>query len=70
MFVTSIVVAMIVIFVVVACTVGLVLLGMEGRGTQRAPKLANRMARAAEHLNGDGEPPARLIKLIESTRGR
>jgi len=70
MFVTSIVVAMIVIFVVVACTVGLVLLGMEGRGKQRAPKLANRMARAAEHLNGDGEPPARLIKLIESTRGR
>jgi hypothetical protein len=70
MFVTSIVVAMIVIFVVVACTVGLVLLGMEGRGKQRAPKLANRMARAAQHLNGDGEPPARLIKLIESNRDR
>jgi hypothetical protein len=68
--VTSIVVAMIVIFVVVACTVGLVLLGMEGRGKQRAPKLADRMARAAQHLNGDGEPPARLIKLIESTRDR
>ncbi len=67
---TSIVVAMIVIFVVVACTVGLVLLGMEGRGKQRAPKLADRMARAAQHLNGDGEPPARLIKLIESSRGR
>lgn len=67
---TSIVVAMIVIFVVVACVVGLVLLGMEGRGKQRAPKLADRMARAAQHLNGDGEPPARLIKLIESSRGR
>jgi hypothetical protein len=70
MFVTSIVVAMIVIFVVVACTVGLVLLGMEGRGKQRAPKLADRMSRAAQHLNGDGEPPARLIKLIESGRDR
>ena len=67
---TSIVVAMIVIFVVVACTVGLVLLGMEGRGKQRAPKLADRMARAAQHLNGDGEPRARLIMLIESSRGR
>ncbi len=67
---TSIVVAMIVILVVVASIVGLVLLGMEGRGKQRAPRLADRMARAAEHLNGDGEPPARLIKLIESTRGR
>jgi hypothetical protein len=70
MFVTSIVIAMIVILVVVACTVGMVLLGMEGRGKQRAPKLADRMARAAQHLNGDGEPPARLIKLIESSRDR
>jgi len=52
--VTSIVVAMIVILVVVACTLGLVLLGIEGRGKQRAPKLADRMARAAQHLNGDG----------------
>ena len=67
---TSIVVAMIVILVVVASIIGVVLLGMEGRGKQRAPRLADRMARAAEHLNGDGEPPARLIKLIESTRGR
>ena len=67
---TSIVVAMIVILVVAACTVGLVLLGIEGRGKQRAPKIAARMARAAQHLNGDGEPPARLVKLIESTRGR
>ena len=66
----SIVVAMIVILVLAACTVGLVLLGMEGRGKQRAPKLANRMARAAMHLNGDAEPPARLVKLIESNRGR
>ena len=67
---TSIVVAMIVILVLAGCTVGLVLLGIEGRGKERAPKLADRMARAAQHLNGDGEPPARLIKLIESTRGR
>jgi hypothetical protein len=68
--VTAIVIAMIVTFVLAACTVGVVLLGMEGRGKQRAPKLADRMARAAQHLNGDGEPPARLVKLIESARGR
>jgi hypothetical protein len=68
--VTSIVVAMLVILVVAVCIAGVVLLGMEGRGKKRAPRLADRMARAAQHLNGDGEPPARLIKLIESTRGR
>jgi hypothetical protein len=68
--VTSIVVAMIVILVLAGCTVSLVLLGIEGRGKERAPKLADRMARAAQHLNGDGEPPTRLVKLIESTRGR
>jgi hypothetical protein len=69
-FVTSIVVAMIVILVVATCTVGLVLLGIEGRGKERAPRLADRAAKAAEHLNGDAEPPPRFIKLIESTRGR
>jgi hypothetical protein len=68
--VTSIIIAMVVILVVVASIVGVVLLGMEGRGKGRAPRLADRMARAAQHLNGDGEPPARLIKLIESTRDR
>ena len=67
---TSIVIAMVVILVLAGCTVGLVLLGIEGRGKERAPKLADRMARAAQHLNGDGEPRARLVKLIESTRGR
>ena len=67
---TSIVLAMIVILVLAGCTVGLVLLGIEGRGKERAPKLADRMARAAHHLNGDGEPPTRLVKLIQSTRGR
>ena len=67
---TSIVLALIVILVLAGCTVGLVLLGIEGRGKERAPKLADRMARAAQHLNGDGEPPTRLVKLIESTRGR
>ena len=67
---TAFVVAMFVILVVAACTVGLVLLGMEGRGKQRAPRLADRATRAAEHLNGEGEPPARFIRLIESTRDR
>mgnify|MGYP003694092889 CR=1 FL=1 len=63
--VTSIVVAMIVILVVVAATVGLVLLGIEGRGKQRAPESwPIEWPARAQHLNGDAEPPARLVKMI------
>jgi hypothetical protein len=54
---TSIVVAMFVILGVAAATAGVVVVGMEGRGKLRAPKLADKMARAAQHLNGDGRPP-------------
>jgi hypothetical protein len=53
--VTAIVVSMFVILGVAAATAGIVVVGMEGRGKMRAPKLADRMARAAQHLNGDGE---------------
>ena len=59
---TAIIVAMFVILLIAAGTVGLVLVGMEGRGKQRAPKLAHQMARAAQHLNGDAEPPSRLSR--------
>ena len=52
---TAIVVSMFVILGVAAATAGIVVVGMEGRGKVRAPKLADRMARAAQYLNGDGE---------------
>jgi hypothetical protein len=61
-----IVLSMIVILAVAAGIVGLVALGMQGRGRDRAPELANKMARAAEHLNGDGEPPEKFQRFIES----
>lgn len=61
---TAILVSMIVIFVIAASTVGLVIVGMEGRGKTRAPKLADKVARAAQHLNGDGEPPRSLQRLL------
>lgn len=54
--VTAIVVSMCVIFGVAAATAGVVVVGIEGRGKFRVPRLADRMARAAEHLNGDGTP--------------
>ena len=62
--VTSIVIAMLLILAVAIGTAGVVLVGMEGRGRRRAPKLADRMARAAQHLNGDGQPPETLVRLL------
>jgi len=60
----AIVLAMIVILGIVAGTAGVVVVGMEGRFRDRLPKMADRMARAAQHLNGDGEPPERFRRLL------
>jgi hypothetical protein len=49
----AIVIAMLVTLVIAAGTVSLVLVGMEGRGRHRAPRIADKMARAAESLNGE-----------------
>ena len=49
----SIVVAMLVILIIAVGTVGLVLVGIEGRGRRRAPKLAQQAARAGRYLNGE-----------------
>ena len=59
---TAIVVAMVLTLALVAGVAGLVLMGIEGRWRQRAPRLADRMARAAQHLNGDGQPPRSLTR--------
>lgn len=67
---TSIYIAMIIILAVAGGTLGLVLVGMQGRGKRHAPKLAHRMARAAQHLNGDAKPPARFVQMIESALSR
>ena len=62
---TAIVVAMIIIFAIVAGITGVVVLGIEGRFKDRAPKVADTMARAAQHLNGDGEPPRAFSRLLQ-----
>ena len=49
----AIVVALIVTLGIAVGTVGLVLMGIEGRGQRRAPKIAEKMARAAGSLNGE-----------------
>jgi hypothetical protein len=63
--VTFIVIAMVIVLGVAAGVVGMVAIGMQGRGRVHAPRLANTMSRAAQHLNGEGQPPARLVRLIE-----
>jgi len=63
---TTIVFAMIIILAVAATIVGLVAVGLQGRGRDRAPRLAEKMTLAAEHLNGDTEPPEKFVRLVES----
>ena len=60
-----IVLAMVIILGLAAGVVAVVAIGLQGRGHDRAPKLASTMARAARHLNGDAKPPERFMKLIE-----
>jgi pyrimidine operon attenuation protein/uracil phosphoribosyltransferase len=62
--VTSIVIAMVVVLAIVAGTIGTVLVGIEGRGKFRAPRLADKLAKAAQHLNGDGRPPRTFTRIL------
>lgn len=57
--VTTILFAMFAIIGVAAATAGVVVVGIEGRGRLRAPRLANQMSRAAQRLNGDGQTEGR-----------
>lgn len=61
---TSIVVAMLITLSVVLGIAGVVVVGIEGLGKDRAPRLADKMARAAQHLNGDGKPPKALTRIL------
>ncbi len=61
---TALLVSMFVILGVAAGTAGVVVVGMEGRFKDRAPRAADRMARAAQHLNGDGTPPEAFQRLL------
>ena len=68
---TSILVAMIMVLLLAVGIVGLVLVGIEGRGKRRAPE--DRPADRPGPLSTStvtAQPPARLVKLIESTLHR
>jgi hypothetical protein len=59
---TVILVAMLIVLGIAAGIAGLVVFGMQGRGSQHVPKLTDQMHRAARHLNGEGRPPRSLIR--------
>ncbi|MFX4271118.1 hypothetical protein ACOKSZ_02530 [Propionibacteriaceae bacterium Y1685] len=40
-----------------ATVLAIVVVGMRGRGRERAPRIADHLATAAKHLNGEGQPP-------------
>ena len=63
------VVAMLAILVVAAAVVGLVIVGMEGRGREHMPWLADKFTRAAQHLNGEVEPPESFTRMVERSKG-
>lgn len=60
----SYVLAMSVVLAVAVAVLGIVAVGLQGRGKTHAPKMANRLERAARHLNGDAEPPQRFARLF------
>ena len=59
--------AIVVMVVIIAAALGvaaMVVLGIEGRFSDRAPEVSGRLARAAQHLNGDAKPPQALRRLL------
>lgn len=58
-------IAMIAILLVAGVVAGLVLVGMEGRGRDRMPWLSQKLTRAAQHLNGEVDPPESFTRAME-----
>ncbi len=57
--------AMLVILALAAVVLGMVVVGMEGQGRHRLPEVAQTLARAGRHLNGEAEPPKGLVAFFE-----
>ncbi len=61
---TAIVVASLLLLALVAGIIGVVVVGLEGRGVARLPRLAPRLSKAAHHLNGEATPPPAFLRLL------
>lgn len=60
----AIIVASLLLLALLAGVVGVVVVGLEGRGVDRLPRLAPRLHRAARHLNGEATPPPAFLRLL------
>ena len=57
--------AMLIIRLVAAAVLGMVVVGMEGTGQHRMTDVAQHLARAGRHLNGEADPPKGLVAFFE-----
>lgn len=60
----AIILASLLLLALVGGIVGVVVVGLEGRGVARIPRLAPQLSRAARHLNGDATPPPAFLRLL------
>jgi len=60
----AITVASLLLLALITGIVGLVVVGLEGRGSDRHPRLRTRLSQLARHLNGDGNPPPTFLRLL------
>ena len=60
----AIAVASLLLLALITGIVGLVVVGLEGRGSERHPRLRTRLTQLARHLNGDGNPPPTFLRLL------
>ena len=61
---TAIIVASLLLLALITGIVGVVVVGLEGRGSERLAPLRPRLAKAGQHLNGDGPPPPAFLRLL------
>ena len=61
---TAIVVASLLLLLLITGIVGVVVVGLEGRGGTRLPRLRAKLTKAARHLNGEATPPPGFLRVL------
>ncbi len=67
---TSVYLSMFLIIALAVVISGVVLIGMKGMYRSKVPQVADHLATAARHLNGDAEPPAAFLNVYEQAPSR